>query len=1083
MNSTMIGEYEQLHHTFTHYNNNTTTTNNNTGNNNGSNASNETSSESCQLLNYPTQLINTTTTTAGAAAAAIAATTTSKQHFTHFTLPANHQIPLINDSYFSGENHSEYVNALDSHSNHYKVLSSPYCHLSNQYASDLEYAIGQHHYPVVTLNNNSVNNSFRCGNSFIPLINSSHYLSSSITSPPSSSSSLTKTPVTTTTSPQTMTAADTHQFLTNDDNDDQIGLPISSQFIPTSDDYNTLLPNDSELLKSSVLRHLDQYSQFVNQSPFQTLVHHLVANNNNSTTTKDNSSSNIDVPTDFHNNNNNNHDFSNSTYLHDQCVVEREFEKVTTGNTDSYLHQRKHQLQGQQSVPSMEYNAYLRNPQETIAYDPLKSAYPEDYAPIDRINYRIDNNNNKIMSAIPPAPATTTATTTEFIAAANWTPEKTTIYSPTQQHQQNHHRSDKYLTSVNHFTSTPLSEANFCHRDMNYNTSNLLHSTTPYRLLDSEVKHNLSRIPKSYDANDLVYCLPISTVTSSNTTTAACGVGGGAGENSLNLYNYAQVSFDGPSSTSSAASRSSGSLGNVSSNQSESNNSGKAISHRILDEFQAHTSSTGNNQFISQKSDIIMSTPTSYMANSNSNNGFPKAPSSLHNTSNMSTEKSEKYTNPNSNKSSTEAENVTGDKIPEQVGHDRQKPPVSLSTSLNTPVSLKRTKSIMQSDSTTSKLLRPSVHQQPLSPNSSSPSLLRKRGRHSHMKQPMMNLEKHHLGDGNLSGIQTNQSSMKTLPMKTNSCDESDSTSDDSDSDDETEETKEEHVIAPGSHGQCLLWACKACKKKTMQVDRRKAATMRERRRLRKVNEAFETLKRRTCANPNQRMPKVEILRNAIDYIENLEDMLQQNGVIPMGMTPLTTALNAITTSQNDTNNACNSSITTTGNNVNVYYSSASTKSKSTISNKYIKEGSDLPCSITNQSHAPNSCALSYSCSQDNSKLSNLRCDFNSENGNKHDSTDSLTDISLGSLPTECRPDEQMNSMTSSTCSLIPTSKDSTKLIDYNGYSHMSAWNMCAPYEVLGVGLKTGDPSQSIAENRTSSLRCTESVVIPLAGH
>ncbi|VDM32780.1 unnamed protein product [Hydatigera taeniaeformis] len=106
---------------------------------------------------------------------------------------------------------------------------------------------------------------------------------------------------------------------------------------------------------------------------------------------------------------------------------------------------------------------------------------------------------------------------------------------------------------------------------------------------------------------------------------------------------------------------------------------------------------------------------------------------------------------------------------------------------------------------------------------------------------------------------------------------------DDSTSSDEDEHgsgNKEEHIIAPGSHGQCLLWACKACKKKTMQVDRRKAATMRERRRLRKVNEAFETLKRRTCSNPNQRMPKVEILRTAIDYIENLEEMLHRNGVL-----------------------------------------------------------------------------------------------------------------------------------------------------------------------------------------------------------
>ncbi|CAF0887813.1 unnamed protein product [Rotaria sordida] len=78
---------------------------------------------------------------------------------------------------------------------------------------------------------------------------------------------------------------------------------------------------------------------------------------------------------------------------------------------------------------------------------------------------------------------------------------------------------------------------------------------------------------------------------------------------------------------------------------------------------------------------------------------------------------------------------------------------------------------------------------------------------------------------------------------------------------------------------RCLLWACKACKRKTVTVDRRKAATMRERRRLRKVNEAFETLKRRTCPNPSQRLPKVEILRNAIEYIENLEDLLRSAGV------------------------------------------------------------------------------------------------------------------------------------------------------------------------------------------------------------
>lgn len=81
---------------------------------------------------------------------------------------------------------------------------------------------------------------------------------------------------------------------------------------------------------------------------------------------------------------------------------------------------------------------------------------------------------------------------------------------------------------------------------------------------------------------------------------------------------------------------------------------------------------------------------------------------------------------------------------------------------------------------------------------------------------------------------------------------------------------------------------------------------MRERRRLRKVNEAFEVVKQRTCPNPNQRLPKVdkkleyygctlincyqpnenasepkvqvEILRSAIEYITKLETMLQSQG-------------------------------------------------------------------------------------------------------------------------------------------------------------------------------------------------------------
>lgn len=50
----------------------------------------------------------------------------------------------------------------------------------------------------------------------------------------------------------------------------------------------------------------------------------------------------------------------------------------------------------------------------------------------------------------------------------------------------------------------------------------------------------------------------------------------------------------------------------------------------------------------------------------------------------------------------------------------------------------------------------------------------------------------------------------------------------------------EEHILAPRCMaGKCLTWACKACKKKNVTVDRRKAATLRERRRLRKVKENF----------------------------------------------------------------------------------------------------------------------------------------------------------------------------------------------------------------------------------------------------
>ncbi|XP_061125066.1 myogenic factor 5 [Syngnathus typhle] len=96
----------------------------------------------------------------------------------------------------------------------------------------------------------------------------------------------------------------------------------------------------------------------------------------------------------------------------------------------------------------------------------------------------------------------------------------------------------------------------------------------------------------------------------------------------------------------------------------------------------------------------------------------------------------------------------------------------------------------------------------------------------------------------------------------------------------EDDSDEDEHVRAPGAPphqpGHCLQWACKACKRKSSFVDRRRAATMRERRRLKKVNHAFEALRRCTSANPSQRLPKVEILRNAIHYIESLQELLRE---------------------------------------------------------------------------------------------------------------------------------------------------------------------------------------------------------------
>ncbi|CAH1250736.1 MYF6 [Branchiostoma lanceolatum] len=76
--------------------------------------------------------------------------------------------------------------------------------------------------------------------------------------------------------------------------------------------------------------------------------------------------------------------------------------------------------------------------------------------------------------------------------------------------------------------------------------------------------------------------------------------------------------------------------------------------------------------------------------------------------------------------------------------------------------------------------------------------------------------------------------------------------------------------------GRCLQWACNTCKAKSRgKVDKRKAATLRERRRLSRVNDAFDVLKKKTSPNSAQRLTKTDILKNAIDYIMELKNLLK----------------------------------------------------------------------------------------------------------------------------------------------------------------------------------------------------------------
>uniref|UniRef100_A0A672TU93 Myogenic factor 6 n=1 Tax=Strigops habroptila TaxID=2489341 RepID=A0A672TU93_STRHB len=65
--------------------------------------------------------------------------------------------------------------------------------------------------------------------------------------------------------------------------------------------------------------------------------------------------------------------------------------------------------------------------------------------------------------------------------------------------------------------------------------------------------------------------------------------------------------------------------------------------------------------------------------------------------------------------------------------------------------------------------------------------------------------------------------------------------------------------------------------RKSAPTDRRKAATLRERRRTEEDQRSLRGFEKADCGEPQtRRLPKVEILRSAISYIERLQDLLHR---------------------------------------------------------------------------------------------------------------------------------------------------------------------------------------------------------------
>uniref|UniRef100_K7GA34 Myogenin n=1 Tax=Pelodiscus sinensis TaxID=13735 RepID=K7GA34_PELSI len=70
--------------------------------------------------------------------------------------------------------------------------------------------------------------------------------------------------------------------------------------------------------------------------------------------------------------------------------------------------------------------------------------------------------------------------------------------------------------------------------------------------------------------------------------------------------------------------------------------------------------------------------------------------------------------------------------------------------------------------------------------------------------------------------------------------------------------------------GQCLPWACKICKRKTVSIDRRRAATLREKRRLKKGREELHSKKKKKQLRKPCILPSVQEFVSEIDFTSRL---------------------------------------------------------------------------------------------------------------------------------------------------------------------------------------------------------------------